>query len=171
MRLAFLYCQASLSHQDIFMLLTFSFLSAMGFGNGIWEDSHPFTGDPFDTETSVLTWVPQGSTLLPKGGTWRSLLSVSWHFSPASKADADQDPQMISQSHWAPLRARAEFSHHPQLGAWCSLEMIQLEAWASDLLLTAVNRSGQGLASPQLFKLPPSVLDPNLSLVQIYDSW
>ena len=96
--------------------------------NGVWEgicgDSHPFTGEPFYTETSVLTWVPQGPTLFPERGAWRSLSSLLLGSSPTSRDDADRAvftlhwPQRgpsqggstaFSLSHWTPLRALKNF--------------------------------------------------------------
>jgi hypothetical protein len=51
-RLAFLYCQASPHHRGIFMLLTSLFYVLWGLGRNL-KGLHPFTGDPFYTETSV----------------------------------------------------------------------------------------------------------------------
>lgn len=125
MRPAFLYRQASPHHQDIFMLLTFSFLSAMGFGK-------EFAGTPILLLGSLfilkhLSWLESPKVQLsflkevPEGVF---LLSASRLFSPTSREDADHAvftlhwPQrgpsqggstVFSPSHWTPLRALKNF--------------------------------------------------------------
>lgn len=57
----------------------------------------------------------------------------------------------------------------PPLRSWCS-GMMQVAVQASDRLLIAVNSGGHGLGLSSALQSSP-VLDPNLSLVQICNSW
>ena len=183
MRLAFLYRQASPHLQDIFMLLPFSFLSAMGFGKG-------FVGTPILLLGSLfilkhLSWLESPKvqlSLLKEVPEGVSLLSASRLFSPVSREDAavftpywpQRGPLMggstaFSPSHWAPLKALKNFLITPARTSMLSGG----DAARNVGFMSTRYRSKQvdrALASPLLFN-PPSILDPHLSLIQIYASW
>ena len=123
MRLAFLYRQASPHHQDIFMLLTFSFLSAMGFGKEFVGTPILLLGSLFilkhlswrespRVQLSFLKEVPEGVSLLSASRLFPqppgTMLTVQFsHFTGPRGALLKGDPQRsprVTEHLWEPWR-------------------------------------------------------------------